>query len=121
MPPLASNTGSPEAADCAAVMPKYGLIAGLVASVSRGPPDSVHRAPTGTIADDSVVAIEALPHLGAGAQPRDPPVFRKNAHLACPADIAEALQRRGFHALPAPPHGLADRADLEIASLDQAD
>ena len=50
MPPLASNIGSPEAADCAAVMPKYGLIAGAVTSVTRGPPESVHRAPTGTTA-----------------------------------------------------------------------
>ncbi len=50
MPPLAWNIGSLEAADCAAVMLKYGPSAGVVASVSRGPPDSVHRAPTGTIA-----------------------------------------------------------------------
>jgi hypothetical protein len=50
MPPLAWNIASPEAADCAAVMLKYGPSAGVVASVSRGPPDSVHRAPTGTIA-----------------------------------------------------------------------
>src|SRR2546430_5359238 len=79
--------------------------------------DRVHE----NIANDPVVAAEALPHLGARAQPRNPPIFREEADPACPGDIAKAPQRRGFHVLPAPPRELADRADLEIASLDQAD
>src|SRR5262245_63411394 len=73
------------------------------------------------IGDDPVVTIEALPHLGARAQPRNPPILCKDAHLARPGNVAEAAHYRGVGLFTLRPHELADRTYLVIASVDQCD
>jgi hypothetical protein len=66
-----------------------------------------------------VVAIEALPDLGVRAQPRNPPILRKDPGLDCPGNVAEAPQRC-INPFSTRPYELADGADLEFASLEQA-
>src|SRR5262245_46688544 len=65
--------------------------------------------------------MEALPHLGARAQPRNPPILCKDAHLGRPGDVAEAAHHRGVGLFTLRPHELADRTDLVITSVDQCD
>src|SRR5262245_8014438 len=65
--------------------------------------------------------MEALPHLGARAQPRNPPILCKDAHLGRPGDVAEVAHRRGVSLFTLRPHELADRTDLIITSVDHCD
>src|SRR5438034_2745949 len=73
------------------------------------------------IGDDPVVTVEALPHLGARAQPRHPPILRKDARLACPRNVAQAVHRLGAGLFTLRPHELADWTDLVVAPVDQCD
>src|SRR5262249_32267193 len=59
IPPLVSYIGRPDLTDWAGVMLKYGVSAGVVANVSRGPADKVNCGPTGTTA--SVMISETIP------------------------------------------------------------
>src|SRR5262249_57637502 len=65
--------------------------------------------------------MEALPHLGARAQPRNPPILRKDAHLGRPGNVAEAAHRRGVGLFTLRPHELADWTYLVITLVDQCD
>src|SRR5262249_6408712 len=79
--------------------------------------DRVHH----QVGDQAVVTVDALPDLGARAQPRHEPIFREAAELDRPGHVAEPMQRRGIIALPARDAERADRADLKVAALDQAE
>src|SRR5262245_56722425 len=65
--------------------------------------------------------MEALPHLGPRAQPRNPPILREDAHLGRPGNVAEAAHRRGCGLVTLRVHELADRTDLVSASVDHCD
>src|SRR5439155_17542612 len=73
------------------------------------------------VGDQSVVTGYALADFGARAQPGREPVLREGADFARPGHVAKPMQRSAVIALPTADADLADRADLEIAALEQGE